>query len=116
MSPRKRDKNEQMCAETPGKIHGAALIVFSEYGYYDATMKQIARVAGLSYRLVYHYFPSKEKNFRNLLDSALEIPLNALAAIFDGPGAAWKKIENLSVNLVNHSLSGEGSLYFFFVL
>jgi hypothetical protein len=66
--------------------------------------------------LVYHYFPSKEKNFRNLLDSALEIPLNALAAIFDGPGAAWKKIENLSVNLVNHSLSGEGSLYFFFVL
>jgi len=116
MSPRKKEQNEHMRAEALAKINGAALKVFARYGYYGATMKQIARATGLSYGLVYHYFPSKEKVFRSLLDFALEIPMAALNAIFDGPGTAWEKIENLSAILVGSSLSGESSLYFFFVL
>jgi AcrR family transcriptional regulator len=116
MSPRKQEHNEQMRAEALAKINGAALIVFAQYGYHGATMKQIARITGLSYGLVYHYFPSKEKVFRNLLDFALEIPMAALNAIFDGPGTAWEKIENLSAILVGDSQSGDSSLYFFFVL
>jgi AcrR family transcriptional regulator len=116
MSPRKQAQNEQMRAEALAKIYGAALKVFAQYGYHGATMKQIARATGLSYGLVYHYFPSKEKVFRNLLDFALEFPLAALNEVFDGPGTAWEKIENLSKVLVNTSLSGESSLYFFFVL
>ena len=70
----------------------------------------------MSYGLVYYYFPSKEKIFRNLLDFALESPMLALNAAFDAPGTAWEKIEHLSAMLVRNGFSGESSLYFFFVL
>jgi AcrR family transcriptional regulator len=116
MSPRKRERNEQMRAEALAKINGAALTVFARYGYHGATMKQIARATGLSYGLVYHYFPSKEKIFRNLLDFALQSPMIALNAALDAPGTAWEKIENLSAALVRNALTRESSLYFFFVL
>jgi AcrR family transcriptional regulator len=116
MSPHKKELNEQMRAEALAKIHSAALKVFARYGYYGATMKEIARETGLSYGLVYYYFPSKERIFRNLLDFALESPMLALNAAFDGPGTAWEKIEKLSAMLVQNGFSGESSLYFFFVL
>ncbi|HNU75365.1 MAG TPA: helix-turn-helix domain-containing protein [Deltaproteobacteria bacterium] len=41
-------------------IIDAALEVFRERGYANARMADIARRAGVSYGLVYHYFGSKE--------------------------------------------------------
>jgi len=116
MSPRGQIHNEQMRTEALAKITGAALEVFAEYGYHGTTMKQIARVTGLSYGLVYHYFPSKEEIFRHLLDIALEAPMLALNAALDGPGTAWEKIEKLSALLVQNAFTGESSLYFLFVI
>ena len=78
MSPRGMEQNEQMRAEAHAKISAAALEVFAEYGYHGATMRQIAKAAGLSGGLVYHYFPSKEKIFRRLVDFALEGSLAGL--------------------------------------
>jgi AcrR family transcriptional regulator len=98
------------------KINGAALIIFAEYGYHGATMRQIARATGLSYGLVYHYFPSKAKIFRHILESALGFPLVALNTALDAPGTAWEKIENLSALLAKNAFSGESSRYFLFVL
>ena len=112
MSPRKQEQNEQMRAEALAKISGAALKVFAEYGYHGATMKQIAEGTGLSYGLVYHYFPSKERIFRHLVDFALESSMFALNTALDMPGTAWEKLENLSAILVKNALTGESSLYF----
>ena len=44
-------------------IIDAALEVFREKGYANARMADIARRAGVSYGLVYHYFGSKEVLF-----------------------------------------------------
>ena len=111
MSPRGKKLNERMRAEAMAKITRAALEVFAEYGYYGAKMEQIMQVSGLSKGLVYHYFPSKEKVFFHLIDSALEISRNTWKEALDSPGTAWEKIEKLSDNIVKIAFTDESSLY-----
>ena len=111
MSPRSKQLNEQMRAEAMAKITQAALEVFSENGYHGTTMNQIMRASGLSKGLVYHYFPSKEKVFYHLIDSALEISRNTWMEALDSPGTAWEKIEKLSKNLVETAFTAESLLY-----
>ncbi len=103
------------------QILDAALAVFARHGYHKATIKQIAREAGLkSPALIYWYFPNKSELFRavvqrlatlftRLTDYAhlLDLPpgevLTRLAreylAIFDNPRA-----ENLFRTLVADAL------------
>lgn len=50
-------------------IVDAALEVFREKGYANARMADIARRAGVSYGLVYHYFGSKEVLFDIIVES-----------------------------------------------
>ena len=111
MSPRGKKLNEQMRADAMAKITRAALEVFAEYGYHGATMEQIMQVSGLSKGLVYHYFPSKEKIFFHLVDTALEISKNTWKDALDSPGTAWEKIEKLSENVVKIAFTDESSLY-----
>jgi AcrR family transcriptional regulator len=111
MSPRGAKLNEQMRAEAITKITKAALEVFAEYGYHGSTMEQIMRVSGLSKGLVYHYFPSKEKIFFHLVDTALEISRITWKEALDSPGTAWEKIEKLSENVVKTAFTDESSLY-----
>ncbi len=65
----------------------AALEVFASYGYYGSTMEKIMKASGMSKGLLYHYFPSKEKVFFHLVDTALEISRNTWQAAFDAPGS-----------------------------
>lgn len=52
------------------QILEAAFEEFSEKGFKGATIKSIARAAGLrSPALIYHYFPDKEALFREILES-----------------------------------------------
>jgi AcrR family transcriptional regulator len=111
MSPRGKELNEQMRADASARITRAALQVFAEFGYHGATMEHIMRVSGLSKGLIYHYFPSKEKIFFHLVDTALEISRNSWEDAFDSPGTAWEKIEKLSENVVKIAFTDESSLY-----
>jgi AcrR family transcriptional regulator len=112
MSPRGKKLNEQMRADATAKITKAALEVFASYGYYGATMEQIMKVSGLSKGLVYHYFPSKEKIFFHLVETALEISKKTWRDALDSPGTAWEKIEKLSENIVKVAYTEEASSYY----
>lgn len=116
MSPRGRKQNERMREETLGRIDTAALRVFAEYGYHGATMRRIAGVAGLSYGLVYHYFPSKARMFRRLVDFALSGSLEAMRQFMNAPGTAWQRIEAYSAMIVATLFEGETALYFIIML
>jgi len=112
MSPRGKDLNEKMRSEAMAKITRAALVVFSEYGYHGTSMEQIMKVSGLSKGIVYHYFPSKEKLFLHLVDSAFVISRNIWKKALEAPGTAWEKIERLTESLVKTTFTEESSLYF----
>jgi AcrR family transcriptional regulator len=48
--------------------------LFAEHSYEDLSMARIAREAGISKALLYHYFPSKEEFFRAALgEAAMEL-------------------------------------------
>jgi TetR/AcrR family fatty acid metabolism transcriptional regulator len=49
--------------EKEGAIFDAALRVIKQRGFHKARMSDIAREAGISYGLVYHYFANKEDLF-----------------------------------------------------
>jgi len=54
--------------EKEGAIFDAALKVIKERGFHKARMSDIAREAGISYGLVYHYFANKEDLFDAIAD------------------------------------------------
>lgn len=53
-------KRDRRRAETRWAIYEAALTLFGGRGFDAATMKQIAELAGVSQRTVFHYFPTKD--------------------------------------------------------
>lgn len=59
-------------ADTRGEVLAAARTEFAEHGYERATVRGIARAAGVDPALVHHYFGSKER----LFVAALQLPLS----------------------------------------
>ncbi|MBN1522977.1 MAG: TetR/AcrR family transcriptional regulator [Spirochaetales bacterium] len=111
MSPRGEKLNENMRQEAIAKITKAALLVFADYGYQSTTMNHIMQVSGLSKGLVYHYFPSKEKVFFHLVETALEISKRTWNEALNSTGTAWEKIKRLTEYLVRSSFTEENFLY-----
>ncbi|MFT7609905.1 MAG: AcrR family transcriptional regulator [Candidatus Aldehydirespiratoraceae bacterium] len=69
-------------AQTRDELLAQATLRFSERGYRDTSVSQIARDVGLKQAAVYRYFPSKEA----LFDAAVLADMEAvIAAAFDAP-------------------------------
>ena len=73
MKPRTRIQRKNREA-----ILGAALEVFSQFGFRGSTLDQIAQAAGLSKPNLLYYFPSKDAIHAQLLESLLKTWLDPL--------------------------------------
>ncbi len=83
---RRRTGRRPGAADTRGEILAAARETFAEKGFDKATVRGIARRAGVDPALVHHYFASKEGMFV----AALELPINpedVLSTLLAGPRA-----------------------------
>lgn len=65
--PRKSELNQELRDARKEQILKAALIVFARRGMVATKISDIAKEAGLSHGLVYHYFNSKEEIFFHCL-------------------------------------------------
>jgi len=90
--------------EKQGMIIDAALEVFRERGYANARMADIARRAGVSYGLVYHYFGSKEV----LFDLIVESWWNGLYSMMEREIAAEVAFPEKLVNIIEFFLDTYG--------
>ena len=54
--------------EVKNSISAAALKEFREKGYLEASMRTIAKNAGITVGNIYRYFPSKDELFNNIMD------------------------------------------------
>ncbi|MDO4556468.1 MAG: TetR/AcrR family transcriptional regulator [Lachnospiraceae bacterium] len=54
-------KREEIAASRIREIQEAAIKIFDEKGYVNTTIANIARAAGISNGLIYHYFSSKKE-------------------------------------------------------
>jgi AcrR family transcriptional regulator len=116
MSPRSNEDNERVRARTREKILAAGLKVFAVSGYHAATIAQVAREAGLSHGLVYHYFESKEDILLELTARAYEGSIEAVRRAAAAPGGAWKKIERVTAMLYENAVSTVESSYYFYLM
>ncbi|WP_194924060.1 TetR/AcrR family transcriptional regulator [Catenulispora pinisilvae] len=71
-APAKRPGRRPGSADTRGEILDAARAEFASRGYEKATVRGIARAAGVDSALVHHYFGSKDRVFL----AALEFPVD----------------------------------------
>jgi TetR/AcrR family transcriptional regulator len=68
------------------EILSAALRLFSEKGFHEVSMQEIAAEAEFATGTLYNFFPSKEALFEELTQSCADRIIRDLTAILDGPG------------------------------
>ncbi|MET8449501.1 TetR family transcriptional regulator [Streptomyces sp. NPDC005209] len=71
--------------ETRDRILAVAREEFSERGYDKASVRGIAKAAGVDSALVHHYFGTKEQVFAAAIEVAFAPALNAPTTVADGP-------------------------------
>lgn len=102
MCPRKREDNEKIREQTSIRLLEGALRVFAKHGYHASSMSEIAKEAGVSKGLAYHYFSSKE----DLLVSIAEQRLQQYLPLFKGLNEIVDAEERLGflINFVSDEL------------
>ena len=65
--PRRQIDNEIAIKESKENIMNSALILFSLYGYKTVNIDSIAKNAGCSRGLIYHYFVDKENLYKEMM-------------------------------------------------
>lgn len=90
--PRTEEENQLIREEQKRKILDAARKVFAHKGLAATKMSDIAAAADVSYGLVYHYFPNKEKIFAELVEMAMNGILGVAQHAQEMPGTPWERI------------------------
>jgi AcrR family transcriptional regulator len=115
VSPRSAEVNEHLRAQSREKILAAALSVFAEKGFHNATISEITARAGVSRGLITYYFPGKQQLAHELLGRYLDgiaaltgvtgSPDERLAAIIDGVLTAVVRtmpVQRMAISLMTH--------------
>ncbi|HPU98849.1 MAG TPA: TetR/AcrR family transcriptional regulator [Candidatus Hydrogenedentes bacterium] len=79
--------------EKRNRIFAAALEIFSEQGFHNATMDQVAERAGVAKGTVYRYFSSKEELLRELFREAARELAEQFRTSFGGDGNLPEMVE-----------------------
>lgn len=76
------------------EILSAALRLFSARGFHNVSMQEIASEAEFATGTLYHFFPSKEALFDELVRDCAERITNNLVAVLDAPGTEAERLAN----------------------
>ena len=71
--PRSNKQNEQMREATKTAVIDSAMTLFARNGYAHTTTRAIAKEAGISAGLMYHYFSSKESLLQAVFDNCMDV-------------------------------------------
>ncbi len=74
------------------EILDTALKLFSERGFHNVSMQQIAEASEFAVGTLYNFFESKEMLFEELIGSSGEKIIGTLTAILDAPGTEVERL------------------------
>jgi len=97
-APAKRPGRRPGSADTRGEILDAARAEFASRGFEKATMRGIARAAGVDSALVHHYFGSKDQVFLAAMDFPID-PATVLEVAAGDPSAVGERVARFVVTL-----------------
>jgi TetR/AcrR family transcriptional regulator len=75
------------------EIMNIALKLFSEMGFHNVSMQQIAEKSEFSVGTLYNFFESKETLFEELINNASAKALNEFLEVLDGPGNEKERLQ-----------------------
>jgi len=92
--PRSVKQNEQMRTTTQTALLNSAMTLFAQNGYTSTTTRSIAKEAGISTGLMYHYFDNKESLLRAVFDNCMAILSEAINSAYE-QSAPEERLANL---------------------
>jgi AcrR family transcriptional regulator len=93
----------------------AAAGLFARQGLEATKMGQVAKTAGVSAGLAYHYFPSKEELYHQVLCLALDSAAGTYAQVFAIPGPAMAALEAMLNHIIPATYDAQGIPMFLLV-
>jgi len=114
--PRKSELNQELRDVRKEQILKAALIVFARRGMVAAKISDIAKEAGLSHGLVYHYFNSKEEIFSLLVKEAMNRSVEVIQKANEYKGTPLEKLRWMTEQILNSFIDSEHTLLFLIMI
>ncbi|WP_201003452.1 TetR/AcrR family transcriptional regulator [Paenibacillus glycanilyticus] len=113
--PKQKEQFDEMRLHTIQKIKNAGLKLFSKKGLAATNIKEIAKDAGISLGLIYHYFKSKEELYLSLANEAMDKSQLALEGIIIQSVSAKDKISSF-IDSYLHGVQKEDGIYYFIII
>lgn len=88
----RKTKREVLTEFRVAELLAAAQRVFSERGFHDATMEEIAQIAGVAKGTIYLYYPSKQAAYWAAMEQGILGMLEATRRSMESAGTAEAKI------------------------
>ena len=107
MSPRTKKQFEQIRESRKAAIQEAALELFAHKSYGNTSISDIAKKAGVSKRLLYNYFKSKQDLLQAIIQTAMEEGEKLLQSFMQqdsSPAAQLKGIIEGSIAMITSNL------------
>src|SRR5687768_8058896 len=98
--PRVKEQFDAMRSATKEKITAAGLQLFAYKGLADTSIQEIAKLAGISVGLMYHYYKSKEELFTELVETAVTLAAESTQARFESDQSPTEKIMTFSREVI----------------
>lgn len=93
--PRSPEQVEHIKEERRRALLRAARFVFARKGVAATKISDVAAHAGISYGLVYHYFPEKDSLFAAVLEESIQRGETLVASARQQPGTPWDRLAYL---------------------
>ncbi len=100
--PRTEEENQRVREEQKRNILEGAIRVFARKGFAATKMADIAAEAGVSYGLVYHYFPNKEQALDELLEGVIKKVAAMTQQALEMPGTPLERLHWLLSIILQH--------------
>lgn len=107
-TPPKVRRPDRRTALTTSNILDTAERLFTERGFHAVTMDAIADAAGLAVGSIYHHFKNKERLYLALVERALEVNEQAMAAAYGGGRSPIEELRAASDAYCAFHLSNPG--------
>ena len=100
MSPRTKDKFEEIRQKSREKIEKIALELFALNGYHATSISKIAKAAGISKGLLYNYYASKEQLLNAIIMTVYDEIMKIVQMNDNLP--ADEQIEQMIIQTIEH--------------
>lgn len=105
--PRVKEQFDAMRSATKEKIIAAGLQLFAYKGLAATSIQDIAKLAGISVGLMYHYYKSKEDLFNELVEMIVNSASDSTQVIFTSDRSPAEKIKTFSKEVIDSIAEGD---------